>query len=45
MEKEKLRLHPYNIVEENAEKITQLFSYNIVKCKQMLMGGGVKMPF
>ena len=45
MEIKNRRIHAYNIVEENVEKITQLFSCNIVKCKQMLMGGGVKMPF
>ena len=44
MEIEKLRMHVCNIVEENAEKVAQLFLYNTIKCKQMLMGG-VKMPF
>ena len=39
MEIEKLRIHTCNIVEENAEKVAQLFSDRVVKCKEMLMGG------
>ncbi len=43
MEIEKLRIHTCNIVEENAEKVAQLFSDRVVKCKEMLMGG-VEIP-
>ena len=40
MEIEKLRIHACNIVEVNAEKVAQLFLYNIIECNRMLMGVG-----
>ncbi len=44
MEIKNIRILAYNIVEKNVEKIAQLYPCNIIKCKQMLMGG-VKTPF